>query len=331
MELDDVLQWLNDAGFAFQWRSEPNAQNAPAILKPKNGKKLGLGALEVAIVIPDVHLGVGNDVFRTADPTQTNSSRLLDFLESLASLRDEVGPTKFRVVQVGDWYDFYRAPAPTVALQVAAIELQYGDICKAARAVPLLHCIGNHDAALYKNPNATTSRFGIAQPLGSNGVMAYHGHDTATLEAIEEQDIGAEIALSIVDLVALFPVLSQIADFAQMVADDSFQEVWTKGNQGGDKPWPQAAGAPPAAWTAPWVARDDAAALVKAARGLEYVTDTALEVVFVGHSHRPGISSAWITAEREIALVDVGSWTYGRAEIAIVTPNGVGLAAIPVT
>src|SRR5258706_99149 len=122
MELNDVMKWLNDAGFAFQWRSEPNVHGASAILRPKNGKKLSLGALEVAIVIPDVHLGVGNDVFSTADPTQTNSSRLLEFLQALASLRDEVGEEKIRVVQVGDWYDFFRSLAPTVYEHVAAIE-----------------------------------------------------------------------------------------------------------------------------------------------------------------------------------------------------------------
>jgi hypothetical protein len=330
MDLEEVLEWLNDEGFAFQWRTEPKVNDDEAILRPPAGQSIALGPVDVGIVIPDVHLGVGNDVFQTVDPTGKNAARFLQFLQALARLRDEVGAAKFRTVQVGDWYDFFRAPALTADQQVAAIEAQYGDVCRAARALPVMHCVGNHDAALYKMPNATASRFGIAQPIGTNRVMAYHGHDTATLEAIREQDLGAAIGLNIVDLVALLPILGQIVDFAQMVIDDSFQEPWTKGNTGGDNPWPKSAGAAPVGWTAPWVARDDAAGLVKAARGIEYVTDMPIQVAFIGHSHRPGISSAWITAERQVALVDAGSWTYGRAEIAIVTRDGVGLAEIPI-
>jgi hypothetical protein len=192
-----------------------------------------------------------------------------------------------------------------------------------------LHCIGNHDAALYRNPSVTSAQFGIAQPLGSPSVMAFHGHDNKTLQAIQARDLAATIGLNFVNLVALLPIIGHFVDFAQLAIDDSFEEAWTRGNQGGDKPWPRAQGLPPAGWTAPWVARDGAAELVRAARGLEYLTNTPLEVAIIGHSHRPGIASAWVTAERQIALVDVGSWTYGRAEIAIVTPDGVGLAALP--
>jgi len=330
MELDDVLAWFNAKGFPFRWRSEPKVNGDLAILRPKNGNTLTMGELEVAIVLPDIHLGAGNDVFSRGVLAQSYGARLTKFLNALAELRDQLGADKFRVVQVGDWYDFYRAPLPTAAAQVQAIEAQYPGVCNAARALPVWHCIGNHDAALYKEPNATTSRFGIAQPVGSNRMVAYHGHDTKTLEAIENADLGAAIALNIVDVVALFPILSPLANFFQMVADDSFEEVWTKGNTAGDKPWEKANGIEPAAWTAPWVHRDDEATLVRAARGLEYVTDEPVEVVFIGHSHRPGISWAWITAQRQTALVDAGSWTYGRAEIAIVTPNGIGLAEIPI-
>jgi hypothetical protein len=148
------------------------------------------------------------------------------------------------------------------------------------------------------------------------------------LQSIEDEDVGDDIALSFVNLVALVPLLGNIVDFAQMIADDSFEEPWAKGNTSQDKLW-GAAVSHLAGWDAPWIARNDAAKLVRAARGLEYVTDTALQVVVVGHTHRPGIAWANIAGERSIPIVDVGSWTYGRAEIAIVTPNGVGLAAIP--
>ena len=43
-------------------------------------------------------------------------------------------------------------------------------------------------AALYEHPNATASRFGIAQFIGGNNVAVYHGHDDITLETIMDED-----------------------------------------------------------------------------------------------------------------------------------------------
>jgi hypothetical protein len=330
MQLTEVLSWLNARGLPFTWRAEPQVGKRSAILRPPPGQLLSLGPLEAAIVIPDMHLGVGNDVFRTADVRGTNPARFLRFLQALATLRDQLGGDKFRVVQVGDWYDLFRAPLPTVELQIAAIEAQYKDICDAARELPVAHCIVNHDADLYKHPNVTTSIFGIAQPVGSSRIMAYHGHDTMALDTLQAMNIKEAIAVNAVNVLAFLPFLGQLANAAQRIFDNSFQDPWTQGNEGGDLPWEAAKGAPPIGWDAPWVARDDTAALVRAARGLEYFTEEPIEIVFVGHSHRPGIASASITAERRVTLVDVGSWTYGRAEIGIVTPDGVGLAAMPV-
>jgi len=330
MDLDDVLKRLNDAGLAFQWRREPNVGGRAAILRPKNGKSINLGGLEVGVVIPDVHLGVGNDIFRTVDLGATNAKRLKLFLDVLAGLRDEVSADKFRVLQLGDWYDFFRAPGETIEDQVDSIEAQYQDICAAARKLPVLHCIGNHDGALFAEPDATRSQFGITQFLGSPRIVAYHGVNYRTLQSIRSENLGEVIGLNLVNLLAMLPILGNIVDFIQMVIDDSFEDPSLLGNHSGDKPWQKARGAAPDAWDAPWVSRSDTNELIQAARGIEYVTDTAIEIAFVGHSHRPGISSGWITDEHEAVLVDVGSWTYGRAEIAIVTPDGVGLAEIPV-
>src|SRR6185295_19062958 len=103
--------------------------------------------------------------------------------------------------------------------------------------------------------------FGIAQRLGSNAVMAFHGHDNKTRQAIQERDLGATIGLNILNLLALVPILGPLVNFTELLADDSFQEAWTKGNHGGDKPWRKAAGTPPPNWSAPWVARPDTAEL----------------------------------------------------------------------
>jgi hypothetical protein len=82
----------------------------------------------------------------------------------------------------------------------------------------------------------------------------------------------------------------------------------------------------PDGWTAPWVARNDAVELGTVIRGCEKGLQHAVRIVFVGHSHRPGISWAPVTQLRDVPLIDVGSWTYGRTEFAVVATDGIGLA-----
>src|SRR3954451_23365623 len=96
----DVRQFFASAGLPFSWRNELGRQ---AILRPVSGGALGNG---VAIVIPDVHLGIHNDIFRFND--YTRSARLLRFLQVVTRLRDNVGAGAFTAVQLGDWYDFWR-------------------------------------------------------------------------------------------------------------------------------------------------------------------------------------------------------------------------------
>jgi hypothetical protein len=328
--LEEVRQWFTERDLPFRWRTEPNVDKRPAILRPTGTKVMPLGGIQIGIVVPDVHLGVGNDVFRAKGLASGTKDRLEKFLLEVGSLRDAVGRAKFRVIQLGDWYDLFRAPAVTLQGQIDAIENQYQTICDRSRTLPMLHAIGNHDAALYRNPTVTKSRYGLIQYLGSNHMVGFHGVNSCTLETIEAQNMRETVALNIVDIVALAPILGELATFAQMVEDDSFEEPWTKGNTGGDLPWERASGVPPDGWDAPFVARNNAATLVRSTRGIEYLTDEPVEIAFVGHTHRPGISAEHVTATRHVVLVDVGSWTYGRAEIGIVAPDGVGIAEIPV-
>jgi hypothetical protein len=94
------------------------------------------------------------------------------------------------------------------------------------------------------------------------------------------------------------------------------------------KIWPKGVPGPPG-WSAPWVARNDAVDLGTVIRGFEKGLQSQVQVAFIGHSHQPGISWAPVTQLRNVPLVDVGSWTYGRAEFAIVATDGVGLAYLP--
>lgn len=63
-------------------------------------------------------------------------------------------------------------------------------------------------------------------------------------------------------------------------------------------------------------------------RGFEKGLGAQVKVAFFGHTHRPGISWAPVTQQRAVPIVDVGSWTYGRAELALVASDGVGLCRL---
>jgi hypothetical protein len=43
---------------------------------------------------------------------------------------------------------------------------------------------------------------------------------------------------------------------------------------------------------------------------------STVRVVFVGHSHRPGVTAVSVNG-RFVPVVDVGSWVWGASQIAI--------------
>jgi hypothetical protein len=175
----------------------------------------------------------------------------------------------------------------------------------------------------------------IARPIGTPSVLCFHGHDLQTLKDIYVNAVWDETLLQVLNTINTLPVVGRLSSFLQRWGDSSFDEPWAGNAE--SKRWPGAViPGPDDLWHAPWVARDDATKLAQVVRGFEFCLNrrnaaapaVEIEVALVGHSHRPGISWGPITAERDIPLVDVGSWTYGRAEFAVVCPDGVGLAAL---
>lgn len=323
MTVDDVFQWFVGNGAPLEWRREFAADLC--ILRPPAGTTLDLGAIEVGIVLPDMHLGWGNDVFTFNDPNRKVA--LEGFLQVLASLRDTVGPTAFRAIQLGDYYDFWRSPGVTSQQARAMIEDQYRGVIDAGLALPLAHCIGNHDCALVNPANRPPGMdVQIVQPLGSHSIMCFHGHDAASLQAINVNGLVDSIGLKLVSLLSDLPIAGPVTDWVQRIVDDSVYEPWLGSSD--SKPWGRAVVAGPPGWSAPWVDRVNAIDLGGAVRGIELCMNQRVQIAIVGHSHRPGISWCPITANRRAALVDVGSWTYGRKEFAIVCADGLGLVRL---
>lgn len=325
MHLDDVFTWFGAQGLAFSWL----IQEAPPKryfqkIRPPAGQTLEIAPLEAAIVIPDVHLGWGNDVFRFNDPYRER--RLERFLDIVAAFRQSLGGA-VDVVQVGDWYDFWRSPGFTSSKAKAIIESQYPGVITRAQTLGLRHCIGNHDAAFAEVDIRRGLDVEIVRTIGtSNRVLCLHGHDTETLASIAVDGTATAIGLNILNLFdSTVPLLGLLGSFVQRVVDQSSMDPWS--NDPASLPWPKALVPGPVGWAAPWVGRDAATQLGAAISGFELCVQQQVQIVFLGHSHRPGISWSPV-AGRRVPIVDVGSWTYGRTEFAVVCPDGAGIAQL---
>jgi hypothetical protein len=327
MELAEVQAWFAAHGLPFSWRRDldGNGQPADAILRPPEGEMIPLDPLAVAIVVPDIHLAGGNDIFRYLAPAE-HEARLERFLRALHALRDELTDQfqSFACVQLGDFYDLMRVPGVNPNDKRAAVDAAYPTITDLARRLPLLHCIGNHDKDFWRSPPSdAVAKYALARVVGGPDILCFHGHDKVTLFNVVVHNLPETLALTVLNAINTLPVLGWLTSWLQSLGDDSLADdaIGTTHSL----PWGR--GVPgPDGWSAPWVARNDAVALGTVIRGFEKGLNHVVRVAFIGHSHRPGISWAPVTQLREVALIDVGSWTYGRAEFAVVASDGIGLA-----
>lgn len=324
MNLEEIKAWF-EPRLPIDWLTRKiKNETYYERLRPPAGTKLELAPTEVAIVLPDVHLGWGNDVFRYNNPQRER--RLERFFDVCRELKAHVGGA-LEVVQVGDWYDFWRAPGLTAAKAKSIIEAQYPGVVRRARELGVKHCIGNHDAAFVRPEIRKGIDAEIVRTLGqSHQILCLHGHDTETLGSIAVNGTAEAIGLNILNIVnSTVPGLGLLGSVLQRVFDASSQDPWSSNPN--SLPWQPAVVPGPKGWGAPWVGRDSAVNLGGAVRGFELCVRQEVQVVLVGHSHRPGISWSPV-AQRRVPVVDVGSWTYGRSEFAVVCPDGIGLARL---
>jgi hypothetical protein len=324
MKLADAQQWFASRGLTLRWRDDvgPNGK-APAILRPPAGTDLPVGPLGLAVVLPDMHLGIGNDVFRFNDSTREH--RFERLLRALVALRDELANEfrGFSAVQLGDFYDLMRVPGTSARMKRELIDDSYPEVIRLTRSLPVLHCIGNHDKDFWEDPPADhEAKYAIARTLGGPELLCFHGHDKVTLFNIVEHNLAETFALTALNAINSLPLLGKLTSWIQSRVDGSLADdaILTTTSE----PWP-AGVAGPAGWSAPWVAHGGAVDLATVIRGFEKGLGTQIKVAFFGHTHRPGISWAPVTQQRSVPIVDVGSWTYGRAELALVASDGVGL------
>jgi hypothetical protein len=331
VNLADVQSFFAARDMPFQWLVEPSA-NAPMIATAPAPLALDV---DVAIVIPDVHLGIGpGDVFQENDILRVR--RLERFLDVTSALRDNLHALglRFAAVQLGDYYDVMRSsdPADPFEARLAIVLDAYPGAHAKAQAIPLLHCIGNHDHELY-NHRDILPKLGInahiVRALGP-GVVACHGNDLVSLRDVELDVSYQTWLLSLLQSLSDMPVLGGAVEALERYFDKSLADPIFETPEQTSLAWPAAPPgvSPPAGWTAPWTVRDGAEQLGEPLLDWERSVLQPLDLAIVGHSHRPGISWCQVDVGRRIPLVDVGSWTYGRTNFAVVTPDGVGIAAL---
>jgi UDP-2,3-diacylglucosamine pyrophosphatase LpxH len=322
MLLEQVKTWFAAHSLPFEWRREGKIP-AYSLLAPPKQTQLDLGSTKVGIVIPDCHLGWGNDVFRYND--QSRERRLERFLDAVALLRDALSGA-LTAVQLGDWYDFWRSPGITPAEAKRLIEEQYPGVVERARRLPLLHCVGNHDAELLRPGIGAGLDVEIVRTIGTPSILCVHGHDRTTFESIAVDGTWESLGLNVLNLVNSAPGIGRFGSLIQKCLDQSFAEPTSDDMT--SLPWDAAKVGGPNDWLAPWVDRSGAAQLGQSIRGYELCVDRKVQALLIGHSHRPGISWSPVTQTRRVPVIDVGSWTYGRAEFAVVCSDGIGLAAL---
>jgi hypothetical protein len=328
--LDEIAAFFAAQGLPIRWLADGGGPPMRAVLT--DGSALDL-SVDAAVVIPDVHLGIGrSDAFQEGDATRTG--RLERFLGVLARLKGSLPAGRFAAVQLGDFFDVMRTSQPGASFtdRLAIVLRAYPNVAELATALPLLHCIGNHDHELFDH-RADLGGLGInahiVRALGP-GVLAFHGNDLVSLANIQLSVDYQTWLLSLVQSVVSMPVLGDVVEALQRFFDRSLADPIFDDPSHTSLAWPRApeGASVPQGWSAPWVVRDDAAQLGVPLLGWEQQVRQDLRLGIVGHSHRPGISFTEVADGQTIPLVDVGSWTYGRTNIAIVGTDGIGVAEI---
>jgi UDP-2,3-diacylglucosamine pyrophosphatase LpxH len=280
---------------------------------------------EVLVALPDMHLATfgAGDIFRGTDPTARD--RLLSLLKGLVDVGKSV--PAMSIVHVGDLYDVWRAypeykDHPTSDYR--RIEDAYGDcIGMLTQTLGARVCVGNHDAALgvfppswARTPNGVTTQLAYAHTFGSGRVLAFHGHQEDSISRAMQAQDGSDVVQIMTEVAKISNPLSQLVQrgFDMMIdffSDSALSLTDTLGAR-----WPGADPPPDAhGFTSPrWCDRAGRDVLQRLVGALPNAD--ALRLVIVGHSHRAGISAVHVEGQL-VPLVDVGSWVWGRSQLAI--------------
>jgi hypothetical protein len=285
------------------------------------------------IAVPDIHLGDGSDgdVFLAGEPD--HAQRLADVLATIDDYLTAEPDTAY-LVQLGDWYDVWRAIGEdTSDSRYAAIDnvALYQTILELDKRLGMAHAIGNHDASFaHALPDRRVAdgaryRFGFGL-LESNGrIFTMHGHQADAIEGAPNLP-GDQRAVWIATLVAKY-VTAQARNLENFLDQEGTNITavrdWLMSlvglNRGDPVPTPRTRKQAPLGFAGSFVERESCAELVKVAVDAcakRYPAPEPLEVLLVGHSHKPCVAYApHPVSKKPVIVVDAGSWVQGAAQI----------------
>ncbi|MCA9639503.1 MAG: hypothetical protein KC492_02385 [Myxococcales bacterium] len=295
---------------------------------------------QALIALPDVHLAGGNagDVFYNGDPE--NPRRLTAVLKAMQTYSLQNQPTT--LLQLGDWYDVWRSigsDAQSSQYNLIDDVPAYQELLGLDKALELAHCFGNHDAsfthALPDRRVADQNRFRFGFGLLNSGgrVYALHGHQADSIQG-EPNSSGEIRAVWLGTLAAnyLSSKFRNLEEFMDKQGNFEGAKDWLLKLVGLNRDDPTPTGRPPQAppsdgqtWHAKFVQRESMASLVAIAQAAVdrlYTNAASLELLVVGHSHKPCIG--WTphpNTKKPVVVIDCGAWVYGQANLMFAAGN----------
>ncbi len=282
--------------------------------------RLPVGVLKAPLIaIPDCHLsdaGEGDEFF---DDDAANVARLEAVLRAVAAFLGRHPDAC--VIQLGDWFDLWRAS--TGAVQDAPA---YKTVLELDAAMGLRHIIGNHDATFVNEVPRLRQGDPSAFRLGDflmPSVFAIHGHQGHVASA-EDDGFDRVVVAAATTVARFFPGVRTFEEFvdSDLDADDAMKALVQKtfGTAHGDpapaaRPRDARAGAPDA--DAPFVVRENADVITAIVANVATMNKQPMpKLILVGHSHNPCV--AWSNvADSPTILADAGACVFGRFNLLL--------------
>jgi UDP-2,3-diacylglucosamine pyrophosphatase LpxH len=295
------------------------------------------------IAVPDVHLSDGSDADIFLDGNPAHAQRFTKVLSAIDSYMDAESASAY-LLQLGDWYDVWRAVgADATQADFAKIDevKAYQDLLELDKRLGMAHLIGNHDASFkHALPDRRVAdgarfRFGFGLMKSNGRVFALHGHQTDTVQGAPSPD-SDQRAVWLATLAAKY-VTSEVRSLQNFFDKEGTNPGaalhWLGALMGLNRPdpvpIPRARLATPAGFTGSFVDREDSAALVGIAVkacAKRYPTPEPLQLLVVGHSHKPCIAVTPHPASgKPVVVVDGGSWVQGAAQLVFGAANRVSV------
>ncbi len=301
-----------------------------------------LGARSL-IAVPDVHLSEGSDGDVFLDGNPANVQRLTAVLNAVSDYMDDEGAA-VQLLQLGDWYDVWRSRgADTDQSSFAEIDnvAVYQELLEVDRQLGMAHLIGNHDASfVHALPDRRVAdgarfRFGFSLVKSSGRVFALHGQQSDDIAGVVSPT-GSQRAVWLGTLAAkyVWAEVRNLQDFFDLQGTNlgAFRD-WVKSlvgsNRHDPRPTPRVRQTTPDGFAGSFVEREDMAALVRIAveaGSRSYAQPNPLELLLVGHSHKPCVGATpHPTTGKPVVVVDGGSWVQGAAQIVFGAANRISV------